>query len=627
MKKRFAVITSGWSIDFLDVFFKGLQNNAKKNNIDLYIFAVYKFVEPDGSSNTTGFALFDAIDYKSFDGIIIMPNLFNDEERINIEHKRILESGTPAVSINQKLDGIHFINTDNHETYKSLVKHLISHHYISDFAYIGGPVGNPGADSNYHAFMEALEEKKIEINPDNLYLNGDWSYQFGIDSATKIFSKDHIPEAIVCVNDWAALAVCNVAENMDFSIPEDILVVGFDDISYASTTIPSISTINIDAEKMGEEAINILLENPKEITTRTVVSKIYLRQSCGCITDITKLQIKYSQCFFHKIDKSQRFASQLRHMEDVFIKTDSLSSLSDSLQGYFTQRHSFEGPDFAILLTDEVADSLREINSEYKKSISYGTNMEILVNLENGQPAKRGSIKTSQLIPDNMVSEEPSMYLFLPIFNQKYLHGYYVSKNFLHLMDDKSAYNWTRNTGSAIEKFRQTSAYRFMSEEFKRLSTCDALSGLYNRSGFDSFAPELFLKNNNENAKTEIIFIDINDMKIINDKHGHLHGDLAVKTVAESIRNSIPNNYLAIRYGGDEFVVIGRAEDSQKDDLSNVIKKDLAERTKKMSLPYTLTISSGQKIFDANSCLELSEAIKEVDALMYQNKLKYHSGS
>lgn len=623
MKKKFAVLTSGWSIDFLTVFLEGLQSAAEENNIDLYIFTVYKYAEPNGDSNTTGFAIFDAIDYKKFDGIIIMPNLFNDDERVKIEHKRILESGVPAVSINQKLDGIHFINSDNHNTYKDLVKHLIEQHYLSDFAFIGGPIGNPGAESNYLAFKEALEEKDIPINPDNIYLDGDWSYKFGYEQATKILSKDRIPEAIVCVNDWAALAACNVAEINGFDIPDDVMIVGFDNISFASTTIPSISTVDMNGFLMGVEAINILLEKPSKITTKTIPAKIHLRQSCGCITDITKKQIKYSQCYFQEIDKSQRFASQLRHMEDVFITTDSLDELCNCLQEYFKKRHFFEGPDFAILIKDDVVNSLRNLKEKQKQSISYGKIMNILVNLQDGVPAERGIIDTAQLIPKNMMSEKSCIYLFLPIFSQTYLHGYYVSKNFLHLLDNKSAYNWTRNIGSAIEKFRQTSVYRIMSEELRIISTKDALSGLLNRTGMETYAINLFENNIKENNKTEIIFIDINNMKIINDKYGHLHGDLAVKTVAESIRTAIPENYLAIRYGGDEFVVIGKFNSTVKD-VSQTIKDDLMNRTTKMSLPYALTISSGQKIFNSDYDLNLSKAIDEVDELMYKNKSKYH---
>ncbi|MCQ2591742.1 MAG: GGDEF domain-containing protein [Treponema sp.] len=627
MKRKIAVLTSGWAVDYLQDVLRGIRKACENKNIDIYVFCAFKFSEPDGSDNVTGFAIYDLINYKDYDGIIIMPNLFNDEARVEYERKRIVESGVPAVSLNQKLDGLHFINSDNHDVYKNLINHLIDVHYLTDFAYIGGPAGNPGADSNFSAFKEALESHGLTVNEDNLYLNGDWSYDFAYEQAKKIFKDNqHFPQAVVCVNDWAAMAVATVAFENNISVPEEVAVVGFDDIYFSSRVIPSISTVDMCGDIMGEEAVKLLLRAPNEYTEKIIRAKEYFRQSCGCISDIRMIQKHYSLCHSQEIDSMQRFASQLRHLEDVFIRYVSPEELVQKVQNYFVKRHTFEGSDFAILLKKKVVKTLLYSTEKLEESKTFDGDMQVIINIQDGQSAKQGAyLKKYNLVPNNLLSDESTIFLLMPIFNQRYLHGYYVSKNYLNLLNNKSAYNWTRNFGSAIEKFRQTSNYRLLGEQFKILSTKDGLSGLLNRNGMETYAIPLFNKNNQDGNKTLIIFVDINRMKIINDRFGHLHGDLAVKTVAETIQSSIPNGFLAIRYGGDEFVIVGtctKLEDEMF--LCDEIKNGLAKRTLSMSLPYELTASIGAKLFEANEAASLNDAIQAVDEIMYKNKNKYH---
>ncbi|MBP5753082.1 MAG: GGDEF domain-containing protein, partial [Treponema sp.] len=275
-----------------------------------------------------------------------------------------------------------------------------------------------------------------------------------------------------------------------------------------------------------------------------------------------------------------------------------------------------------------VIKSLVNVKYTYQSSTDYGKKMHVLVNIQGGKaqpkdPSKQ-VIPTRNLFPETMNDEKPSTYLFIPIFNLRYLQGYYVSKDSFLMLRDKVGYNWSRDFGASIEKFRQTLGYKLMSEQLTVLSTQDALSGLLNRTGLDIFAQDLFFKNNVTNKNTLIMFVDINDMKVINDRYGHLHGDLAVKTVAEAIKDIFPKSFLAIRYGGDEFVVIGTKTGNAKIDYQDKLKKDLAQRTKTMSLPYSLSVSMGIKEFLPDKNAKLMQAIEEVDEIMYKSKEEYH---
>lgn len=624
--KKFAFFTAGWSVDYILSLIKGMQKACKEEHADIYVFSSYRFIEPDGTPNTTSFAIYDLVNFKDFDGIIYTPNLLNDDEKAHLLYQRILRSKIPAISISTPLDGFNFISSDNHNYYKELIDHLIVKHNRRKFIFIGGPSGNPGAESNLQAYKEVLQEHNIPVIDSNIYLNGDWTTEFAYNHTKKIFSDedtDNWPDAIVCVNDWGAIGASRAITEKGLQVPQDVSVIGFDDIDFAKVVVPSISTVSTNAQKMGYEAVKLLIENPETPETKIVPSKIHYRQSCGCDIRITTEQALYSQATPHLLDESQRFTSQLRHLEDVFIEHETIEALSMNLQSYFEKRHTFEGKNFAILLKEEVIKNINTNKTYDRSSAIFGENERIIAHIENGKIAQRGTIKTRDLVPPSMIDENGgSLFIFLAIYNQKYLHGYYVAKNTTSMLENKNGYNWTRNFGAIIEKFRQTLIYRTMSEQLRVLSTKDALSGLFNRAGLDTFAVELFQMNNEEHTPTEIIFIDINNMKTINDKYGHLHGDLAVKTVAESIRNAIPNNYIAVRYGGDEFIAMGPVNTELN--VSENIKKELKDKTTTMSLPYKLTVSLGAKVFRPNEKTYLLDAIKEVDEIMYENKTAFH---
>jgi len=630
MKKKIAVLLSPWYIDYVTTFLQGLQNACKDKDVDLHVFAAYKFSEISGEPNTTGFAIFDLIDYKTYDGVIFLPLLFNDDEIAEREAERIRQSGVQAVSISKELPGFHFIYNEDYEEFRKLVIHLIRDHNAKKFAYIGGPVETASTTDTFSAFLDALNSENIEIEDDNLYLGGDYSYNFAYIQANKIFGqKDNIPDAVVCVNDNAAMAAITSATEHGLRVPEDVIVIGHDNIEYAEKVIPSISTIDMQANKIAEAAVETILSKPKQLIRREIVSNIYYRQSCGCEKNIQSHQISFIQHFTKDIDREQRFASQLRHMEDTFINDSTIKQLTNTLQDYFTKRNSFEGKNFAILINENVIKSLTKTSTEIEESPSFENRLYTLVNIENGKAAKAGGIiKKADLIPDSLKGDGSNLYLYLPIFNHQYIHGYYVSKNNFNIIIKKNAYNWTRNFGIILEKFRTTAIYRFISEQYRQLSTTDAVSEVLNRSGMDIFGTQLFTRNNLENKKTVIGFIDINQMKFINDKFGHLQGDLTIKTVAEAIKASIPKDYLAVRYGGDEFVIIGTAKlikpiDSAAAIITKIRNFISAEETK-MNLPYNITISCGIKVFEPNEHELLSDAVSVVDDIMYIEKKEFH---
>ncbi|MEH0741830.1 diguanylate cyclase [Vibrio cholerae] len=93
-------------------------------------------------------------------------------------------------------------------------------------------------------------------------------------------------------------------------------------------------------------------------------------------------------------------------------------------------------------------------------------------------------------------------------------------------------------------------------DSIHQLSQKDPLTGLYNRRAMDSLLPSLVRQSKEERLPLSVIMTDIDNFKRINDELGHLVGDKTIEKVAKLMQRTLPDSVLAIRFGGDEFMLL-----------------------------------------------------------------------
>ena len=148
----------------------------------------------------------------------------------------------------------------------------------------------------------------------------------------------------------------------------------------------------------------------------------------------------------------------------------------------------------------------------------------------------------------------------------------------------------------------------------------DELTGLYNRRGFLKTAEETIkLLDNKEYC---IMFIDLDKMKDINDKHGHDIGDRALILTSKVLSQSFREADIISRFGGDEFVVfISNAKDSMIEKIKERIFHNLEEVNKQKGSRFTLSLSIGVAKHSDNDDLTLNQIINNADSDMYKIKV------
>lgn len=625
MKRRIAVLACGWSVHFLKDFILGMQRAVKDKNIDIYLFNTYNYTEYSGFPNYTGASIFNLIHYEDFDGIVILSDLIGNPRILERERLRIVKAGKPAISINKKMEGICCLRVDNYSGMYDAIDHLIKMHNVKDIAYITGKETSIDIAERYKAYQAVLDDNQITFDEKKVYTIESCDYHCSYRFFSELIkSGAALPQAFVCANDLIALALLKVCNENKINVPEHLKIIGFDNILETQCTTPSITTVYNNAEQLGAEAVNRLEfgTNPSQLLK--MKSSPVIRQTCGCSYSNSKQQNILTMNILGESNKKEEFDTQMEVLGEIFTEAADVFTLLTNVEKYFSKSHNFEGTDFCIFMKSDWTSVLINSAENLPQNLSYGTQVQAICSIQDNKKYLREMINTRDLIPAKMQSDESTTFLFLPIYHHSYVHGYYVSKNNLTMINNRYGYIWSRTLGTSIEHFRKKNMYKQMSQQYLKLSTKDALSGMLNRQGLDKLAKPFYAQNKKNGLTTVLFFVDINKMKHINDDFGHLHGDLAVKTVAAAVMETVPRNWLCIRYGGDEFLVVGNSKNYNGEDYCTQIKARLESKTSVMHLPYTLSASVGTCSVPANSDLTLEQAVENVDNIMYEQKQAFH---
>lgn len=144
-----------------------------------------------------------------------------------------------------------------------------------------------------------------------------------------------------------------------------------------------------------------------------------------------------------------------------------------------------------------------------------------------------------------------------------------------------------------------------------QLTSTDALTGLFNRHAFYATIDK------NGNSITGVVSIDMNGLKAINDKEGHLAGDEALETISHCFMKAKKVKQSAYRIGGDEFAILCmRSSEEEINELINTIKKLISETKYHCAIGYSYSLH-GEKTID--------QMIEESDAMMYEDKANYYA--
>lgn len=196
------------------------------------------------------------ISINHFDGLMLC---FLEEDEL-VEIYDDLQSEIPVVMFSGETDNrFSAVVTDITEGAYKATKHLIDCG-CKRIAYIGGPEQSKNTAQKRDGYEKALSEAGLKVNGDYLYYGRYYRYQTGYEAAAYFFEKQNMPDGVYAASDVIAAGFMKYIVKRGVRIPEDMKVVGFDNIQLASVYQPGISTIKLPVKQMCKEAVNMLIQ-------------------------------------------------------------------------------------------------------------------------------------------------------------------------------------------------------------------------------------------------------------------------------------------------------------------------------------------------------------------------------
>ncbi len=214
----------------------------------------------------------------SFDGVILAASRVSQRDILNLVNRSI-----PCVVMNRVVKGIPSVVTDSQRGLYLATRHLIDEGYRR-LAFFNGPGRAYASRQRKKGFLQATYEAELDENKVSVSHNPP-THEGGFRALMQL--KGVLPEAIVTYDDLMAIGVMGACRKMGIKIPQDLALVGFDDISQASYSDPPLTTVRQPRYFMGQVAMNMLFDflSGRRLSSETVFlqPELVIRESCGCV--------------------------------------------------------------------------------------------------------------------------------------------------------------------------------------------------------------------------------------------------------------------------------------------------------------------------------------------------------
>jgi DNA-binding LacI/PurR family transcriptional regulator len=160
------------------------------------------------------------------------------------------------IDIGPDRPGITVLKVDYHHGIRKAVQHLaaLGHRNI---AFVSGPMGLHSAQSRLAAFKKSMQECGIPTDPTQI-IEGNHTLEGGVLAMEQLLSRPNLPTAVMCSNDMTAIGVLHKLYRTGLKVPDDISVIGFDDIHIAEVMMPPLTTVQMSRIDIAKAAFGAL---------------------------------------------------------------------------------------------------------------------------------------------------------------------------------------------------------------------------------------------------------------------------------------------------------------------------------------------------------------------------------
>ena len=226
--------------------------------------------------------IFKDLARRRFDGLILVSSFILESNEAKTTLARIRKRGLPIVELSEYY-GIDSVSADYRQATKEVMSYLLSlgHRRVG---LIYGVGGNELAEDRLKPYRASLESAGIPVDED-LIMNCGPTIEDGHQAAIKLLELTPRPTAILAINDLLAMGALRAAADLGLDVPDDLSLVGYDNIPMANFFVPRLTSVTKDAYELGKKAFEVLfarIQNP-HLPPQHIQSlaRLVIRESTG----------------------------------------------------------------------------------------------------------------------------------------------------------------------------------------------------------------------------------------------------------------------------------------------------------------------------------------------------------
>lgn len=223
----------------------------------------------------------DIVSQRSIDGVIMVPIRLTEAD---IEQfYREVNAPVTVLGAHVKHPNIDVVYLNDHRAVEETTRWMIHERGYSSIGFIGVSDDYPPGPRRLDGFTRAMNEAGLSLDP-RFHVLGDFTMESGREAAHTLLRNGEMPRALFVLNDLMAIGVILALQDAGYAVPDDVAVIGFDDIPEATIVRPTLTTIAQDPRDIGQKLARALFERIEDpsISERRVFEspyKLVIRQS------------------------------------------------------------------------------------------------------------------------------------------------------------------------------------------------------------------------------------------------------------------------------------------------------------------------------------------------------------
>ncbi len=540
---------------------------ARENNFGLAVFnSAEDFYKKDAYSDSAK-NIYENINFRIIDAVIIPTDHFYDKEIVLNIVNQAKKHNIPVVVTDMEIDGCYSIVKDYEESYKTIIRHVIKDHGVTDTFFMAGIKGDGISEHRIKCYKDVLEENGLEFSEDRVGYGEYWHYPTHVVVNKLIENGKKPPRAVICANDFMAIAVCEKLADEGYKIPEDVIVTGFDGVPDADYFNPRLTTCREDIEQLVKLSVELVHKALDENLPCGVFKENYIPSiacSCGCsgTADSSNHDASY---IFHVMQEMENHENFMYTHLNKMIESYDMKQLIEIMSKCIL-------PNSYLCLKSDFAVSAELLPSDMGVEIIDGY---AVIPAKDNRSKRIGDIavlSNAGIMPDaRSWAYDNSAYILSPIYADNEIYGCYASKAYELFTCAHQINRINRIINIAVNSAASHSKQLLMEQSIERASMINSLTELPNLKGAAKWFDDFASKPENHKKMLAVSVYNLPKYRYIYENYGIKDIEEAITVVANNLRTANPEKCLLAHIADDEFIIVNYIDVEAGENVSDVI--------------------------------------------------------